>query len=281
MGYDAGVEPVLLLTKSDLVEDSGTHGRAGSGRAERRGRGIELGEPGERRRGRRASDSAGPDACPGRLFGRGQVHAAQPARRPAIDDHARDPRGRRARPSHDHASRAVPLPERRAGCSTRRHARTGCLGRGRGSRGDLRRHRRDCRRVPVADCAARGGAGLRRRAAIEDGRVDQRRLRSYKKLSAELAALPPPALRREQGRQFAKMVRDVSAQTLARKSYRERLKIGAGGVRGFGRSWAHRAGWLGRSRSTPLEACLGAMPARRARYQPHFLRVATAAKEPG
>jgi ribosome biogenesis GTPase len=75
----------------------------------------------------------------------------------------------------------------------------------------------DCR---FADCRHDREPGCAVRQAIADGRIDARRLRSYRKLSTELSELPPPALRRERGRQFAKMVRNVSAEATARKVYR-------------------------------------------------------------
>jgi ribosome biogenesis GTPase len=75
----------------------------------------------------------------------------------------------------------------------------------------------ECR---FADCRHDREPGCAVRAAIEDGRIDRRRLRSYQKLTAELAELPPPALRREKARQFSKMVRHVSEDTQARKTYR-------------------------------------------------------------
>ena len=56
--------------------------------------------------------------------------------------------------------------------------------------------------------------------AIADGRIDQRRYRSYRKLQSESADLPPEALRRERSRQFYKMVRHASEEAMARKHYR-------------------------------------------------------------
>jgi len=72
-----------------------------------------------------------------------------------------------------------------------------------------------------ADCRHDREPGCAVREAIADGRLDQRRLRSYRKLSAEVSSLPPAALRRERGRQFAKMVKNAAAEAKARKFSRE------------------------------------------------------------
>lgn len=75
----------------------------------------------------------------------------------------------------------------------------------------LRCRFRDCRHEREPGCAIR--------AALETGEIDERRLRSYRRLSAELAVQPPP-LRREAARRFQRAVRDASAESMARKSYR-------------------------------------------------------------
>lgn len=71
-----------------------------------------------------------------------------------------------------------------------------------------------------ADCRHEREPGCAVREAIEQGRIDGRRLRSYRKLQTELSDLPPEALRRERGRQFQRMVRNVSQEAMARKQYR-------------------------------------------------------------
>ncbi len=71
---------------------------------------------------------------------------------------------------------------------------------------------RDCRHEREPGCAIR--------AALETGEIDERRLRSYRRLSAELAVRPPPPLRREAAKRFQRAVRDASAESMARKSYR-------------------------------------------------------------
>jgi len=71
-----------------------------------------------------------------------------------------------------------------------------------------------------ADCRHDREPGCAVREAIESGRIDARRLRSYRKLQTELSDLPPEALRRERGRQFYRMVRHASEEAMARKQYR-------------------------------------------------------------
>ncbi len=71
-----------------------------------------------------------------------------------------------------------------------------------------------------ADCTHEREPGCAVRAALEDGRLDPGRFRSYRRLGRELADLPTPAERREASRKFGRMVRDVGASTEARKSYR-------------------------------------------------------------
>lgn len=70
----------------------------------------------------------------------------------------------------------------------------------------------DCRHEREPGCAVRN--------AIHAGEVDERRLRAYERLVAEVAAQPTPRERREAERRFSRYVRDVSEQSMARKSYR-------------------------------------------------------------
>jgi ribosome biogenesis GTPase len=76
----------------------------------------------------------------------------------------------------------------------------------------------ECR---FADCRHDREPGCAVRRAIAEGRIDARRLRSYRKLSTELSSLPPAALRRERGKQFAKMVKNAAAEAKARKFQRD------------------------------------------------------------
>jgi ribosome biogenesis GTPase len=76
-------------------------------------------------------------------------------------------------------------------------------------------------RCRFADCRHDREPGCAVREAIAEGRIDERRLRSYRKLSAEVGNLPPAALRRERGKQFAKVVKNAAAEAKARKLLRE------------------------------------------------------------
>jgi len=75
-------------------------------------------------------------------------------------------------------------------------------------------------RCRFRDCGHEREPGCAIRAAVHAGEIDERRLRSYRRLSAELAVQPPPALKREAARRFQRAVRDASAESMARKSYR-------------------------------------------------------------
>ncbi len=69
----------------------------------------------------------------------------------------------------------------------------------------------DCSHVSEPGCAVL--------SAIAEGRLDRRRLNSYRRLQRELAETPTPLRRRELDRKFSKMVRNVAAETYARKKY--------------------------------------------------------------
>ena len=76
-------------------------------------------------------------------------------------------------------------------------------------------------RCRFADCSHRLEPGCAVRAAVEAGRLDQRRLKSYLRLARELAEQPtPPAIQRDRARRFQKAVRNASAESMARKTYR-------------------------------------------------------------
>jgi ribosome biogenesis GTPase len=70
------------------------------------------------------------------------------------------------------------------------------------------------------DCTHRTEPGCTVAAAIREGRLDERRVRSYRRLTREVAEQPTPAERREKERRFFKMVRNASAESMARKTYR-------------------------------------------------------------
>jgi ribosome biogenesis GTPase len=76
-------------------------------------------------------------------------------------------------------------------------------------------------RCRFADCSHQAEPGCAVTAAVEDGRLDPRRLRSYRRLARELEDQPTPQERRARDRQFGRMVRRISEDTAARKSYRE------------------------------------------------------------
>jgi ribosome biogenesis GTPase len=71
---------------------------------------------------------------------------------------------------------------------------------------------RDCRHEREPACAVRD--------AIRSGQVDERRLHAYRRLVTEIAAQPTPRERREEARRFGRSVRDAAEQSLTRKSYR-------------------------------------------------------------
>jgi ribosome biogenesis GTPase len=75
-------------------------------------------------------------------------------------------------------------------------------------------------RCRFRDCSHRLEPGCAVMAAVKAGTIDARRLRSYRRLARELDEQPTPNRRREEDRRFGKMVRRVSEETLARKTYR-------------------------------------------------------------
>jgi ribosome biogenesis GTPase / thiamine phosphate phosphatase len=72
------------------------------------------------------------------------------------------------------------------------------------------------------DCSHRFEPGCAVTAAVKDGRLDQGRLRSYRRLARELEDQPTASLRKERDRRMFKAVKDASAKSIARKGYRER-----------------------------------------------------------
>ena len=131
-----------------------------------------------------------------------------------------DSRGR-----HTTTHRELFLPaRRRADAGHARHARAGAVGRGRRGRRNLRRDLVElASRCRFADCSHRLEPGCAVRRPSAAGRLDQARLKSYRRLSHELAEQPTSvAARREKDRRFAKMVRKVAAESMSRKTYRGR-----------------------------------------------------------
>ena len=70
-----------------------------------------------------------------------------------------------------------------------------------------------------ADCSHKFEPGCAVRTAVADGRLDAGRLKSYRRLSHELAEQPSTAQRRERDRRFQKAVRSASADSMARKRF--------------------------------------------------------------
>ena len=76
-------------------------------------------------------------------------------------------------------------------------------------------------RCRFADCSHRLEPGCAVRAAVDAGRLDESRLKSYRRLAHELAEQPSPAAQRDRARRFHKAVRNASAESMQRKSYRD------------------------------------------------------------
>ncbi|MGD0247592.1 MAG: ribosome small subunit-dependent GTPase A, partial [Candidatus Limnocylindrales bacterium] len=74
-------------------------------------------------------------------------------------------------------------------------------------------------RCRFADCSHRFEPGCSVLAAVAVGRIDAGRLKSYRRLSHELAEQPTTAARRAKDRRFGKMVRNASADSMARKRF--------------------------------------------------------------
>lgn len=70
------------------------------------------------------------------------------------------------------------------------------------------------------DCTHRTEPGCAIEAAVREGWLDRGRVRSYRRLAREVADQPTPLQRREEERRFLKSVRNASADSLARKTYR-------------------------------------------------------------
>jgi ribosome biogenesis GTPase len=70
-----------------------------------------------------------------------------------------------------------------------------------------------------ADCSHKFEPGCAVQVAVARGRLDQARLKAYRRLARELADQPKPAVCREKDRQFGKAVRNSSTERMARKRY--------------------------------------------------------------
>jgi ribosome biogenesis GTPase len=76
-------------------------------------------------------------------------------------------------------------------------------------------------RCRFRDCTHRQEPGCAVAAAVRAGQLAEKRVRSYLRLARELEEQPTPVKRREEDRKFGKMVRKASEQSLDRKMYRE------------------------------------------------------------
>ena len=78
-------------------------------------------------------------------------------------------------------------------------------------------------RCRFADCSHRLEPGCAIQAAAAAGRLDRGRLKSYRRLSHELAEQPTSvAARRDKDRRFGRMARNAAAESMSRKVYRGR-----------------------------------------------------------
>jgi ribosome biogenesis GTPase / thiamine phosphate phosphatase len=72
-----------------------------------------------------------------------------------------------------------------------------------------------------ADCSHRFEPGCAVLAAVAAGQIDAARLKSYRRLSHELAEQPTVAARHAKDRRFGRMIRTASADSMIRKTYRD------------------------------------------------------------
>jgi ribosome biogenesis GTPase len=70
-----------------------------------------------------------------------------------------------------------------------------------------------------ADCSHKFEPGCAVRPAVTDKRISAERLKSYRRLAHELADQPTLAQRREKSRQFGKAVRNASGDSMSRKRF--------------------------------------------------------------
>ncbi len=77
-------------------------------------------------------------------------------------------------------------------------------------------------RCRFADCSHRFEPGCAVRSAVESGLLDERRLKSYRRLAHELAEQPSVAVQRDRARRFNKAVHRAATESMERKTYRDR-----------------------------------------------------------
>jgi ribosome biogenesis GTPase / thiamine phosphate phosphatase len=77
-------------------------------------------------------------------------------------------------------------------------------------------------RCRFADCSHRLEPGCAIQAEVKAGRLDDARVRSYRRLSHEVAEQPASvAAKREKDRRFGKAVRNAAAESIARKAFKD------------------------------------------------------------
>ena len=219
MGLESGAEPVVLLTKADLLPDAdAVVGRLG---AELRVAVVALSA-----RSGEGLESLSPWFRPGRtlaLVGSSGVGKSTLLNRLAGEElmETRDIRDHDARGRHTTTHRELfRLPGGALVLDTPGmrelglwDAQDGVAG----AFGDLEDLAARCR---FRDCSHQAEPGCAVLAAVEDGSLDPKRLRRFRLLARELADQPSPVRRHQEMRRFGKMVRDISAETMSRKTYR-------------------------------------------------------------
>jgi ribosome biogenesis GTPase len=77
-------------------------------------------------------------------------------------------------------------------------------------------------RCRFADCSHRLEPGCAIQAEVKSGRLDDARVRSYRRLSHEVAEQPATvAAKREKDRRFGKAVRNAASESIARKAFKD------------------------------------------------------------
>ena len=160
LAFDSGAEPVVVLTKTDLVDDP-EPGRVALQE-------VALGVPvlarerqdGRGRRGDPELRRGQPDLDVPRCERGRQVDARQRAGRRGAPGDVRGPRGRPARPSHHGRGRTRPAARRGVADRHSRRARTESVAVGQRDRAGVRRRVRPDGSLPLPRLQARSGTGM-------------------------------------------------------------------------------------------------------------------------